>query len=60
MPLGVEQSEKIWRFLKDQQFVDAQGKVQNSLRTVLKDKSFKLPEEIKQELIRDHGTATGR
>ena len=56
MPLGVEQSEKIWRFLKDQQFVDAQGKVQNSLRTVLKDKSFKLPEEIKQELIRDHGT----
>ncbi|WP_232420151.1 DEAD/DEAH box helicase family protein [Nitrosococcus watsonii] len=54
-PLGVEQSEKIWQFLKDQQFVDAKGKVQDSLRAVLKDGNFELPEGIKQELVKDHG-----
>ncbi|MEQ8693053.1 MAG: DEAD/DEAH box helicase family protein [Pseudomonadales bacterium] len=54
-PLGVEQSEKIWQFLKDQQFVDAKGKVQDSLRAVLKDGIFELPDEIKQELVKDHG-----
>lgn len=54
-PLGVELSEKIWKFLKDQSYVDAKGKVQDSLRAVLKDGKFKLSEEIKQELVKDHG-----
>ena len=54
-PLGVEQSEKIWQFLKDQGFVDARGKVQDSLRTVLKDGNFALPEDIKQEHVEKHG-----
>ncbi|MFP3865921.1 DEAD/DEAH box helicase family protein [Pseudomonas capeferrum] len=49
-PLGVEQSDKIWKFLKSEGLVDAKGKVQDSLRTALKDGSFKLPEEIKTEL----------
>ena len=49
-PLGVEQSDKIWKFLKAEGFVDAKGKVQDSLRTALKDGSFKLPEDIKAEL----------
>lgn len=49
-PLGVGQSEKIWKFLKDEGFVDAKGKVQDSLRTALKDGSFKLPDDIKAEL----------
>lgn len=49
-PLGVEQSDKIWKFLKAEGFVDAKGKVQDSLRTALKDGSFKLPEELKAEL----------
>lgn len=49
-PLGVEQSDKIWRFLKAEGFVDAKGKVQDSLRTALKDGRFKLPEELKAEL----------
>lgn len=53
--LGVEQSEKIWKFLKDEGFVDAKGKVQDSLRTAIKDGSFELPEEIKQELTEQHG-----
>jgi type III restriction enzyme len=54
-PLGVEQSEKIWEFLKDESFVDAKGKVQDTLRAALKDGSFALTEEIKQELVEAHG-----
>ena len=54
-PLGVEQSEKIWQFLKGQQFVDAKGKVQDSLRAVLKDGNFELSDDIKQGLVKDHG-----
>ncbi|MEC4169505.1 DEAD/DEAH box helicase family protein [Pseudomonas sp. MS-1(2024)] len=49
-PLGVKQSEKIWQFLKGEGFVDAKGKVQDSLRTALKDGSFKLPDDIKADL----------
>ncbi|KWT11497.1 Type III restriction enzyme, res subunit [Pseudomonas savastanoi] len=49
-PLGVERSEKLWKFLKSEGFVDAKGKVQDSLRTALKDGSFKLPDEIKTDL----------
>ncbi|PIE43454.1 MAG: restriction endonuclease subunit R [Gammaproteobacteria bacterium] len=54
-PLGVEQSEKIWQFLEEQRFVDAKGKVQDSLRAVLKDGNFSLPKAIKQMLIKNHG-----
>ncbi len=49
-PLGVEQSEKIWQFLKGEGYVDAKGKVQDSLRAALKDGSFKLPDDIKAGL----------
>ena len=55
--VGVEQSKKIWRFLKDQDFVDAKGKVQDSLRAVLRDGKFELSEDIKQELVQEHGEA---
>lgn len=55
IPLGVEQSEKIWQFLKDRQFVDGKGKVQDSLRAALRDGSFELPDDIKQELAGKHG-----
>jgi len=54
-PLGVEKSEKIWRFLKDENLVDAKGKVQDSLRTLLKDGNFELSEAIKKELEAAHG-----
>ncbi len=54
--LGVEPSQKIWQFLKDWEFVDSRGKVQDSLRVVLKDETFELPAEIKQELVQEHGT----
>jgi type III restriction enzyme len=45
-PLGVEKSEAIWTYLKGAGLVDAKGKVQDSLRTALKDKTFTLPEEF--------------
>lgn len=45
-PLGVEKSEAIWTYLKVAGLVDAKGKVQDSLRTALKDKTFTLPEEF--------------
>ena len=53
--LGIDQSKRIWQFLKDQEYVDAKGKVQDSLRTVLKDGNFELSDEIKQELVQKHG-----
>jgi len=55
--LGFDQSKKVWQFLKDENFVDAKGKVQDTLRAALKDGTFELPEEIKQELVEAHGEA---
>lgn len=45
-PLGVQKSEAIWTYLKDAGMLDAKGKVQDALRTALKDKTFALPEEF--------------
>lgn len=56
-PLGVEQSEKIWQFLKDSEFVDAKGKVQDSLRAALKDGTFMLSDDIKKTLKEQYGEA---
>ncbi|WP_420598302.1 type III restriction-modification system endonuclease [Neptuniibacter sp.] len=53
--LGFEQSKKVWEFLKNENYVDAKGKVQDDLRAALKDNSFTLPDEIKQELVDEHG-----
>jgi len=49
-PLGVEQSEAIWNFLKESHFVDAKGKVQDALRTALKDKTLTLPTQFQPQL----------
>jgi type III restriction enzyme len=49
-PLGVTQSEKIWQYLKGEDYVDNKGKVQDKLRTALKSGSFTLPDEIKSAL----------
>lgn len=43
-PLGVEGSEAIWNHLKELGMVDAKGKVQDALRTALKDKTLNLPD----------------
>tara|TARA_R100000900_G_scaffold536_1_gene860 strand:- start:123570 stop:126605 length:3036 start_codon:yes stop_codon:yes gene_type:complete len=55
--LGFDQSKKVWQFLKDESFVDAKGKVQDTLRAALKDGTFELSEDIKQELVEAHGEA---
>jgi len=47
-PLGVEKSKVLWDFLKGEGFVDTRGKVQDTLRTALKDGTLQLPEEFQQ------------
>ena len=47
--LGVEKSEKIWEFLNENGFVDKNGKVQDTLRTALKENKLKLPYEFSNE-----------
>ncbi len=44
-PLGVKESEKIWGFLKDKEYLDKKGRVQNSLRTAIKDNKLEFPKE---------------
>lgn len=48
-PLGVEKSEEIWTYLKDNDFVDAKGKVQDTLRTALKEGTLGLPESFSEQ-----------
>ena len=50
IPLGVEQSEAIWSHLKESGFVDAKGKVQDSLKKALKDGTLTLPEQFAPQL----------
>jgi len=45
-PLGADRSEVLWRFLKDEKFIDAKGQVQDTLRTALKENTLPLPEEF--------------
>jgi type III restriction enzyme len=53
--LGFEDSAAIFEHLKTQGFVDGKGKVQDTLRTALKDGTFALPEALKPHLasVRD-------
>ena len=53
--LGFEESAAIFDHLKSQGFVDAKGKVQDTLRTALKDGSFALPAALAPHLaaVRD-------
>lgn len=49
LPLGVEKSEMIWDVLKESGFIDNKGKVQDTLRTALKENTLKLPEEYAEQ-----------
>jgi type III restriction enzyme len=49
--LGFEESATIFDHLKSQGFVDAKGKVQDTLRTALKDGSFALPAALTPHLL---------
>lgn len=48
--LGVTQSEAIWTHLKEAGYLDAKGKVQDALRTVLKEGTLQLPETFQPQL----------
>ncbi|MBK8498772.1 MAG: hypothetical protein IPL52_08140 [Flavobacteriales bacterium] len=48
--LGVESSERIWAYLKQQAYIDSKGKVQDSLREVLKNNTPAPPEEFEEQL----------
>jgi len=48
-PLGVEKSEQLWNFLKEAEFLDNKGKVQDSLRTALKENTLKLPYDFSDQ-----------
>lgn len=52
--LGFEQSKAVWQFLKDRDFIDSNGKVQDRLRAILKNGNFHLPDDIKQNLVQAH------
>ena len=45
--LGVDVSETIWEHLKQHDFIDAKGKVKDTLRTALKSGTFELPDDLK-------------
>lgn len=45
-PLGVEASEKLWEHLKKEGHIDKNGKVQDSLKTALKNNTLVLPEDF--------------
>lgn len=48
-PFGVTNSESVWSYLKENCYIDHKGKVQDKLRTALKDGSFELPNEFKDQ-----------
>jgi len=50
MPLGFDQSKEIWQHLKDAGYVNASGKVQDSLKQALKDGTLALPDQFAAQL----------
>jgi len=44
--VGAEKSEKLWRHLLDHDYIDKNGKIQDSLRKDLKENKVDLPEEF--------------
>jgi type III restriction enzyme len=49
-PLGIEQSKLLWEYLKTEKYLNAQGKVQDALRSALKHGTLTLPEPFKSQL----------
>ena len=47
--LGIEASKKLWDFLKNTDYIDTKGKVQDSLKTALKSGELELPDEFKAQ-----------
>lgn len=51
-PLGVEQSEVLWKHLKAQGYIDARGRVQDALKQALKGGTVSVPEPFAPQLDR--------
>ena len=49
-PMGFEQSKELWTHLKEAGFVDHKNKIQDSLRTALKEKTLTLPDSFADQL----------
>ncbi len=49
-PLGVAASETLWTHLKEVGYVDAKGKVQDRLKTALKDGTLTVPPQFQSQL----------
>ncbi|MEO7328610.1 MAG: restriction endonuclease subunit R, partial [Minicystis sp.] len=49
-PLGVEKSKVIWLFLREKNYIDPKGKVQDALRTALKEGKLELLVELQPYL----------
>jgi type III restriction enzyme len=49
-PLGVDQSKVLWEYLKQRGLIDSQGKVQDALRTALKDDTLTVPEAFVDQM----------
>ena len=49
-PLGFERSRNLWEHLKAQRYVDAQGRIQDSLRQALRDRTFTVPAEFTAQI----------
>ena len=48
--MGVKASEEVWKYLQAQKLIDHKGKVQDELRTALKDGTFDMPAAFKAQL----------
>ena len=48
-PLGFDQSKVLWEHLKAASYIDAVGKVQDALRTALRDGTMDLPTAFEQQ-----------
>jgi type III restriction enzyme len=46
IPLGTEESEIIWQYLRAKGYIDADGRVRNALRFALRDNKLSLPESV--------------
>lgn len=46
--LGVDKSEQVWEHLKSKNYIDSKGKIQDLLRTDLKNNEVDLPEEVEE------------
>ena len=49
-PLGVEKSKELWEHLRNSGYLDAKGKVQDSLKKALKDGTLSVPETYVAQL----------